>query len=77
MSPSRTEVPTELTLDTSGSTAIWTIPVGETTCSPEFFIFTREMLIEKWTERQQDRLATGARYWRRRRLPVWLRERMP
>lgn len=55
--------------------SIYTITAGDTyaTNDPVFLVFTYEELRAKWRERHADRLATGARYWRRRRTPGWLR----
>jgi hypothetical protein len=58
--------------DTDASTSIFAIPVDSAATSG-FFVITIQMLREKWLMRQGDRVATGARYWRRRRLPGWLR----
>lgn len=58
--------------DTDASTAIYAISVDSAATSG-FFVITIGMLREKWMMRQQDRINTGARYWRKRRLPGWLR----
>lgn len=59
--------------DTDESVTIYTIPVGDTAAAVTFVTYTREMLREIWRERHADRLASGARYWRHRRIPGWLR----
>jgi hypothetical protein len=59
--------------DTAALATIYTIPVGVTTDASTFVVFTLADVREKWMERQRDRVATGARYWRRRRMPGWLR----
>jgi hypothetical protein len=63
---------TEDVTDTVAHGAIYAFSV-DSAASSGFFVITIAMLREKWLMRQQDRLDTGARYWRRRRLPGWLR----